>query len=89
MFSLHFCDCSLSFSCEIKLLYVLAFLLLVSLNGCYDKLCTIKWFDFCLSITLRDIFKWLMKGAGANVYIKKLFKHLAIAAYCVTRLLNQ
>ena len=31
-------------------------------NWCYDKLCTIKWFDFCLSITLRVIFKWLIKG---------------------------
>ena len=30
-------------------------------NGCYDKFCTIKWFDFCLSITLRVIFKWLIK----------------------------
>ena len=30
-------------------------------NGCYDKLCTMKWFDFCLSITLRVIFKWLIK----------------------------
>ena len=25
-------------------------------NGYYDKLCTIKWDDFCLSITLRVIF---------------------------------
>ena len=25
------------------------------------KLCTIKWFDFCLNITLRFIFKWLIK----------------------------
>ena len=31
-------------------------------NGCYDRLCTIKWFDFCLSITLRVIFKVLIKG---------------------------
>ena len=32
-------------------------------NGCYDKLCTKKWFDFfCFSITLRVIFKWLIKG---------------------------
>ena len=30
-------------------------------NRCSDKLCTIKWFDFCLSITLRVIFKWLIK----------------------------
>ena len=25
-------------------------------NGCYDKLCTTKWFDFCSSRTLRVIF---------------------------------
>ena len=31
-------------------------------SGCFDKLCTKKWFDFCLSITLRVIFKWLVKG---------------------------
>ena len=30
-------------------------------NGC-TMVCTIKWFDFCLSITLRVIFKWLIKG---------------------------
>ena len=30
-------------------------------NGCYDKLCTMKWFVFCLSITLRVICKWLIK----------------------------
>ena len=30
-------------------------------NGCYDKLCTIKSFGFCWSITLRVIFKWLIK----------------------------
>ena len=29
-------------------------------NGSYDKLCTTKWFDFCLSRTLRVIFKWLI-----------------------------
>ena len=31
-------------------------------NGCYDKLFTIKWFDFCLSRTLRVVFKWLIYG---------------------------
>ena len=31
-------------------------------NGCYEKLCKIKWFDFCMSITLRVIFKWLVNG---------------------------
>ena len=34
----------------------------LTFNGCYDKLCTMKWFDFCLSIGLRVIFKWLIKG---------------------------
>ena len=32
-----------------------------SFNGCYDKFGTIKWFDFCLSMTLRVNFKWLIK----------------------------
>ena len=49
----------LSFSCQIKLLFLL---LIPVFNECYDRLCKIKWFDFCLSITLRVIFKWLMKG---------------------------
>ena len=31
-------------------------------NGCYDKLCTVKWFDFYLSRTLWVIFKWLING---------------------------
>ena len=48
----------LSFSCQIKLLFLL---LIPAFNECYDRLCKIKWFDFCLSITLRVIFKWLMK----------------------------
>ena len=30
---------------------------------CYGKLCTLKRFDFCLSIDLRVIFKWL-KNVG-------------------------
>ena len=38
--------------------YIPAFLVKVeALNGCYNILCTIKWFDFCLSRTLRVIFK--------------------------------
>ena len=49
----------LSFSCQIKLLFLL---LIPAFNECYDRLCKIKWFDFCLSITLRVIFKWLIKG---------------------------
>ena len=49
----------LSFSCQIKLLFLL---LIPAFNKCYDRLCKIKWFDFCLNITLRVIFKWLMKG---------------------------
>ena len=40
-------DCSLFFSCEIK---------------AFGNFCTMKWFDFCLSITLRVTFKWLIKG---------------------------
>ena len=32
-------------------------------NGCYDKIWTIKLFDFCLSRTLRVIFKWLINSA--------------------------
>ena len=49
----------LSFSCQIKLLFLL---LIPAFNKCYDRLCKIKWFDFCLNITLRVVFKWLMKG---------------------------
>ena len=45
------------FSCEIKMLYIFA----EAFNGCYDKFGTIKWFDFCLSMTLRVNFKWLIK----------------------------
>ena len=30
-------------------------------NRWFDKLCAIKWFDFCLSSTLTVIFKWLIK----------------------------
>ena len=53
----------LSFSCEIKLLYILVlFLTGEAFNRCYDRLCTIKWFDFCLSLTLSVIFEWLIKG---------------------------
>ena len=40
-------DCSLFFSCEIK---------------AFGNFCRMKWFDFCLSITLRVTFKWLIKG---------------------------
>ena len=54
MFFLHFCDCSLSLSYEICIAE--------AFNGSYDKLCTIKWLDFCFSIILRVIFKWLIKG---------------------------
>ena len=51
------------FSCEIKLLYILTFSYQAEVfNGCCDRLCTIKWFDFCLSMTLRVIFKWLIKS---------------------------
>ena len=45
------------FSCEIKMLYIFA----EAFNGCYDKFGSIKWFDFCLSMTLRVNFKWLIK----------------------------
>ena len=79
-----------------KLLYILALLLPAeAFNGCYDRLCTIKWFDLCLSITLRVIFKWLIKGEswiivyGSKWMYKELFKYLAITAYFLTRLLNQ
>ena len=34
----------------------------VALNGWCGKLCTVKWFDFCLSRTLRVIFKSLING---------------------------
>ena len=64
-------------------------------NGSYDNLCTIKWFDFCLSKTLRVIFmwlingeKWIMTGESSLIYIG-LFEYRAIAAYCLTRLRNQ
>ena len=53
----------LSFACEIKPLYIPAlFLTGEAFNRCYDRLCTIKWFDFCLSLTLSVIFEWLIKG---------------------------
>ena len=64
-------------------------------NGCYDKLCAIKWFDFCFSTSLRVIFNLLIKGKRWIIMCrrkwiyKELFKHLAIAPYCLTRLLNQ
>ena len=44
-------------------------------NGCYYKLCTIKWFDLFLSRTLRVIFKWLINDGrwiimgGRYIYI--------------------
>ena len=51
------------FSSEIKLLHILTFSCQAEVfNGCCDRLCTIKWFDFCLSMTLRVIFKWLIKS---------------------------
>ena len=31
-------------------------------NGCYNKFCTIKWFDFRLSTTLRVVLKWLIES---------------------------
>ena len=34
----------------------------VALNGWCGKLCAVKWFDFCLSRTLRVIFKSLING---------------------------
>ena len=64
MFALHFYDCSLSFPYEIKTV-VHSWISLTSqkpLMGVMTKLCTIKWFDFCLSITLTVIFKWLIKA---------------------------
>ena len=56
-------------------------------DGCYNKLCTIKWFDFCLSTSLRDIFNWLIKGKRWIIMQEQM--DLAIAPYCLTRLLNQ
>ena len=56
-------------------------------DGCYNKLCTIKWFDFCLSTSLRDIFNWLIKGKRSIIMQEQM--DLAIAPYCLTRLLNQ
>ena len=56
-------------------------------DGCYNKLCTIKWFGFCLSTSLRDIFNWLIKGKRWIIMQEQM--DLAIAPYCLTRLLNQ
>ena len=42
-----------------KLLYILTSQ--KPLMGVYDHLCKMKWFDFCLSITLRVMFTWLIK----------------------------
>ena len=65
-------------------------------NGCYDKFCTIKWFDFCLSRTLRVILsglinfgRWITKYIILNIIYIRLPIYLAIAGYCLTRLVNQ
>ena len=56
-------------------------------NRCYYRLCAIKWFYFCLRITLRVIFKWLIKGGrwiimrGSKWIYKELFKYLAMLCF--------
>ena len=57
MFSVNFCNCL--FPVKWKLWYILTSQKL--LMGVYDHLCKMKWFDFCLSITLRVMFTWLIK----------------------------
>ena len=38
-------------------------------SGCYDKLYTTKWFDFCKGKTLRIIFMWWLTNVGRWVTI--------------------
>ena len=61
-FSLHFCDCSLSFSCEIKLLHILAFLL------------PVKSLQWVLWQTLYNKMVWILSEHDFGVVLKWFIK---------------
>ena len=63
MFFLHFCDCSLSFSCEIKTV-VHSCISLTSQKPLMGAMANfVQWYGliFVFSITLTVIFKWFIK----------------------------